>query len=650
MGKKGKKGKKKSKAQLEEEARLAAEQARIEEEERLKKEEEERILREEEEAKRKAQLEEFMKQEGERLAEETKEFEDYFKNARFVTDRHRTKVDQETEWGRFVDCVRLPDPRLKSQVMDYIRSIESEHIDTYERAFKIYEKNSGIISEVVKLRLRALDRYDDGLAAIYDSYNEQLCSATLGLLDKAAASLLQNPSEYLNEKNEIQMCKSFGHLKCGLWININKNPRVKSIDMADLGIYTEIPKSLALATAAIRIQVLPPNLMANFTSQNEDMAVGGIITFDLLSLPPTAKRTKTWTIRQVTPLSTNISKLGYPIAPAGTDPSLMRTSSENIPPIRVTCVLEDIGLIYREEQPIVGWWSEEDKSWQQEGISEVTLETMEDGRRKLSFQTTHLTALALLQRRSLSFPYVDWTLRPLGERGNSQVMLTLNTPLGDTFDFEIGEGYVKMCGPEFKECESLLNKEMNGGELLFALKEQGLNIMPQSADLKGPEAKDSEMEKATCKDLASLCSSFLIASSRWNKDAGSSACLARVSEIKDFGRTLPNDVSKIFTKEKKEPPRHVYTIHRQLKGASFVDARNNYEEYKGLPDPTDGPNLYGEVHLCVLALLSESNADGTQERYNHTAARESIELCRTASPVLTDTISSFLYGLRLCSF
>ena len=539
--------------------------------------------------------------------------------------------------------------------MDYIRSIGNEHVSSFEAVFKLCDKNASILDELTFKAHRALEKQDEVLIEQLQDYEQSLRQLSADLVDKTYAYVLQYSAKTPNEKNEFLVCKKNQGLKCGMWININKNPRVKVIEMPDLDIVAEIPKSVALATVAVRILQYPPSIAVKHVSKNKYSNVGGMMSFDLLSLPPTSKKTKTWTVRQVTHLSTNISCLSYPIAPAGTDPSLMRQNSGPIPPVRITCTLEG-KMIYKEAAPLVGWWDKETQSWEQEGISEVSLEKNEEtGAHKLSFLTTHLTKLALLQSKTLCFPYVDWFIRPLGERGSNMVMLTLSTAMGVSFEFEVGEGYVKLCSPELKELSHLVNKEMYSRELLSALKECGLNLMPvdEDADFTDLTPKDKDVEYGACEEIASICSSFLISASKWNNEAGSEVCLARISEILDFGRTMIQDLTRIFTKEKTEPPRSVSVAYKNKKGVTFVDALNRYEKYNGLPDPIDNPSIFGEIHYNMLALLEGSKTEGiagTTENYNIQAQAETLSYCRTTSPILCNTLADLLYALRIFSF
>eukprot|EP00976_Prorocentrum_cordatum_P045310 914588-Prorocentrum_minimum.AAC.1 len=84
----------------------------------------------------------------------------------------------------------------------------------------------------------------------------------------------------------------------GLWVNLAKNPRQRAVEIEELAFQVELPKSLLLASIAVRLLHVHYD---HFTpkAKNEYMAVGGVFTVDLLALPPLPKKVKGWTIRQV---------------------------------------------------------------------------------------------------------------------------------------------------------------------------------------------------------------------------------------------------------------------------------------------------------------------------------------------------------------
>lgn len=82
-------------------------------------------------------------------------------------------------------------------------------------------------------------------------------------LDAVTAHLLQHADELQNAKGEVVICAqsptgtTTQHPQCaaaklGLWVNLAKNPRFKTIQIPQLGITAELPKPLALASIAVR--------------------------------------------------------------------------------------------------------------------------------------------------------------------------------------------------------------------------------------------------------------------------------------------------------------------------------------------------------------------------------------------------------------
>lgn len=90
---------------------------------------------------------------------------------------------------------------------------------------------------------------------------------------------------------------------------------------------------------------------------------------ELLALPPPPKKVKGWTLRQVTPLSTNISLLSYPPSSglgveavpvaggaAGTTTAAL-AGTASWPALRVSYLLP-VNTVIRDNPPVVGWWDQ----------------------------------------------------------------------------------------------------------------------------------------------------------------------------------------------------------------------------------------------------------------------------------------------------
>jgi hypothetical protein len=80
---------------------------------------------------------------------------------------------------------------------------------------------------------------------------------------------VQCADEYADDKGDVLLTAQQGPLQWGLWVNTHKNPRFKLIDFGGLGMTVEIPKQLALASIALRVQVgMPPHVQCWPAQQN----------------------------------------------------------------------------------------------------------------------------------------------------------------------------------------------------------------------------------------------------------------------------------------------------------------------------------------------------------------------------------------------
>lgn len=132
-------------------------------------------------------------------------------------------------------------------------------------------------------------------------------------IDRTTAVMIQKADEHASIKGEVLFQHQHNQIKYGLWVNVTKNPRIKRVDFSSIGLSTDLPKNLALTSVAIRMMHFAFDYLAH-KSLSEYQAVGGILYMELLALPPPPKKVKGWTLRQITPLANNVSRLNYPPA------------------------------------------------------------------------------------------------------------------------------------------------------------------------------------------------------------------------------------------------------------------------------------------------------------------------------------------------
>eukprot|EP00878_Enallax_costatus_P026409 GHUV01028341.1.p1 GENE.GHUV01028341.1~~GHUV01028341.1.p1 ORF type:complete len:424 (+),score=159.44 GHUV01028341.1:283-1554(+) len=366
--KKTKEEKAAEKARKEEEARLA-------EEERLRQDEEARKVAEQHEQTRQRLLEEFKAAEAARLHQERQELVPFLQL--LLHDRAVAGQEQsaQSDWQRYLSSNPLPDPRNQPDMNDYFNSLHEnrdnrlEHVlDECEGCVNLAKDcltlaaqetmSAAAVAAVASLAagsagsnpesmdadisMMATNAEEvtvaaDARAAQYRADAEQLYQHVGQRMDAATARVLQNSDQHADDKGDVLLAAQQGPLQWGLWVNTYKNPRFKLIDFSGLGMTVEIPKQIALASVALRVQRRPHSGLqqhpGNSTTSNSDTAgaaadpqqansssclapLGGILQVDLLTLPPAAKQSKDWTIRQVS-LQLESSQSQPPASAAG---------------------------------------------------------------------------------------------------------------------------------------------------------------------------------------------------------------------------------------------------------------------------------------------------------------------------------------------
>ncbi|XRB02501.1 cancer susceptibility candidate protein 1 [Pycnococcus provasolii] len=643
MGKKGG-GKAAKKAAAAEAARLAAEAeaARLEEE-RLKREEIERKEREEQERIRAEQEAERLHIEGERLDQEREELAGWtstFQGSLATSERARL---EQLAWERYLKCSHLPNPSSEAELSGFVsRVLEAADVDL-DSVLAACEEHEEVVEEAYQQMLNAMLAGDTAKVAFLLEQQRRLRELTQTRLDRVTAHILQHSDEYANDKGECQVSSISDNVRCAIWVNYTKNPRTKAVEFPELDFYIELPKSLALASVALRLTHTEYDAVGEGREADEWRAVGGVFSVDLLSLPPGPKKARGWTVRLLTALAFAIQRLPYPIPIPGQE------TPADPPPMGVTFPLRRPLALMDKENPKIGWWDAEKGAWSQSGITEVQYD---EDTNMISFFTTKLTSLALIQSRTQLFPYRGWFLRPVIKRFDPDFMavelrLLCGLPMGELV-IEIHEDHVLLKEPQLDELKHLLDKPIeNPRELLRYLSELGIYLLPEERDatFAGCVTKELDAEEAFCFDLGLLSLNYLLASSKFNQyPAPRNECLARVSEIFDFGRTARSECDKVFTKEKTgaEDRQTVQTYVRYAKGGQLLKNTLN-RQYKERRDSygkrPDEECLVTQVHANPVICFK-----------GQTRREETLEEVETTSPQLVAKVQHTLLALRVASF
>ncbi|XP_063960514.1 dynein axonemal intermediate chain 7-like isoform X1 [Lytechinus pictus] len=256
--------------------------------------------------------------------------------------------------------------------------------------------------------------------------------------------------------------------------------------------------------------------------------LGGVIHFDLLTMPPQPKIVKSWIMTQDTPnelkrypYGSDGVKLGASLSGTMTmgqtmDPkAAAATEALGAPPLGVTVKLPD-NVLFSEEPQMVYWW-DEGKQWRLDGFHDVKYEQEE---RLLSFKTIKFGPLACIQDKHINMPFQSWELFPLGVNHARftiiAAILEVEIEIKDHLCCfrQAGESDPK------PELESISNKWMEPPQLIETMKKAGVNVFPEEDSKKYVSVcdKDEQTEGAAYDQMALTASHFAYSWSKWNAE------------------------------------------------------------------------------------------------------------------------------------
>eukprot|EP00946_MAST-07B_sp_MAST-7B-sp1_P005369 g5369.t1 len=644
MGKK-KKGKKKSKEELEAERLLREEEARIAAELEAKRLEEERIAAA---AAHKARQEFLTGQRAAELARLRSEQDESVQELTEFTTR-LANVEAETnadmDWVRYVECSRMPNPYNEAELNTFMDEWLSDDVLDLKKNLATCMELEVVAKDLSSFTSKAKGRGEQEKADMYSYYAGKIRDTELKKIDYATSELLANTAKYTNEKNECKISATLKSLKYGLWVNVALKPfRLKVVDFSGTGIVVDIPKPVALHSVAIRIVYHPASHVSGIgKAAGTDVPVGGVLHLDMLEMPPAVRQVKGWTMRQITDLSTDVGRMLYP--PGATDPS----ASSNAPPLRVKCVVPK-GVVVPSELRM-GWWDKLSCKWVEDGISEPTFE---EETRLLSFHTTKLCSIAMIQPRHIDLPITNWWIRP---RAQNVATFCLE---GGRFEVQIDieGGNCTLRSPSRPEFEHLLGIPFSGsGRLFEALKECGINLCPSDDDAANCslpstagepiQIKDPTLEELVERDVCTIASAFAISGSKHNQGHGRNQCVFRIQEAEFDDGAGVEDESKtdqegewktvLYAVDSKVDELEVEVNEPQLiSGVKCLFVKGSPEDGSGEFDDT--PEAAAETHAYLKYCLAGK------------CTPEALENMAAATPLFTQTICSILHLTRAFSF
>eukprot|EP00698_Gefionella_okellyi_P026002 TRINITY_DN977_c0_g1_i1.p1 TRINITY_DN977_c0_g1~~TRINITY_DN977_c0_g1_i1.p1 ORF type:complete len:678 (-),score=138.77 TRINITY_DN977_c0_g1_i1:1937-3970(-) len=499
-GAKGKKGSGKSLKQRKAEAARKAEEDRIraelEEQERLERERREHLA-----AERRAKEEELQRQQEEaaRRTSEASQLSLLLQTRAALLQDLEHGLFEKAFWQKYIACRRQPDASSEAAVNTFARVWEETPVVTLAGLAQDCVAAVELAVDVDIQLARSSDRQDAERCASLGASQATLYSRLPDRVDQFTTFVLQRADAFSNAKNECQLSVATPLFEFGLWANIQKTARTKSVDFPDLKFTMEFPKSFIHLNIAIRYMYSAINTLGSCVGRL--LPVGGIMYLELLQLPPAPKHVKTWTVRPV--VSNSVVRVPYPAVPG--DATAIQVTAV---PLHVSVHVPDTCVVADAHTPRVAWWSEQTRTWCEDDVTDVRYDS---STRALSFLTLHLTSLAVVQDRLSLFPLRSWMVYPIGR--NSAVFV-ISTSQMDVKIRISEEGCVLL-----DHVTTATAVPVSPGVLLKKMTTLGLNLVPGDDLTEVPDAtlKDTSLETDLCTDISLCCAAFAVSSSRWNR-------------------------------------------------------------------------------------------------------------------------------------
>jgi len=647
MPKKGGKAAKKAEeaARKAEEERLAAivEAERLERE-RLEMQEEERRLAEEKRM--------WLEAETKRLEEEKMGLEDFLtERSRLLLLEEKKKLEAE-EWTSFMNCTHLPDVRKEADLSSYVVLWEEDVEPDLHRCLAQAQEAINVTTALEGLVAQAQAVKDEELTTKYRDYISRLDKLIVDKIDFATAHTLEHLDKHTTKDNTCQLSMNNALLRFGLWVNIAKNLRLKSIEYPELGLTTDIPRPIILQTVAVRMIHYRRDPYSPF-ELGDYFTIGGVLVIEVLEVPerprvvkahvPDVKDAGTWNMIRITETSGTVVRQPYPVV----DP--VTRIVQSAPPMQVNYTIPADVMLPEGSMPRVGRWNPELEGgkggWDEDGINndDIQISSNEDGTKVITFQTMHLTAVAVLQSRWACFPYKSWILQPMAP---NRAMLLVQTN-GINVKFEIGVGVARLLEPTLPGLAALRNNWNPPMQLLQLLRHHGVNLIPcdddaakiskdVGVDMKAC-IKQRSLEDSVCLGLSMLTPAFAISNSRVNPGLNPNEVVARVATCIDY-QSAP-------LKPDSEGWRSLLFRDHELQYCTMLEATAETATHGSEGQILDDegvnyapPTVGVETKAFPLSVIREK-ADGS-----------TVTRCADSSPSFTEAVRVMMDTMRLFSF
>lgn len=418
------------------------------------------------------------------------------------------------------------------------RASVEQHLDVCVQAVQL-------VHTVQEAADEAVTRQKADLVAMHTRHQAEINEAILEALDTITCVVLSHLDVFFegDEEAVLRLAPTDTHnpaIRFGLWMrNVEKSRvNVSSIKYPELGIIIEpkdssspqLPRDLGLqvreniSIRAMQFNFDPLSVLTPPSVGQEFYALDCVVVLESLTCPDRPKKVAEWTCRLEAPGGPReLHRNEYPpkdkagggaaAAAGGVNPGGDHT-------MKVTFeVPETVAL--RSRQPIIGRWNPTTRLWDPCSTGRLGPDALS---RRVSFLTSDLTALALVQEKGFDVPYERWQLYPSGV---DQVMLVLEgrhredtNSRGVELRVLVREQECCLLGPDERELGHIRGKWLAPLTLLRLLSKAGYNFLLSDADaefIPSVLPRTSALETKAYFDMSLFCLTHSFASTRHNR-------------------------------------------------------------------------------------------------------------------------------------
>ncbi|KAI9342888.1 hypothetical protein BDR26DRAFT_1006555 [Obelidium mucronatum] len=489
-----------------------------------------------------------------RLEEEIRQQELRAKKERELREQREREAFEAlfNQWKRFLECSILPDPLNEPELNTYLSLWGEEPVGN---------DDDPSLQGIIDALPNAEKLCNEIMLAVSIECDNQNLPGQLNLRmqlntmrqliiskwDLVTCRIMQHYDHFNVESNEnFHFAETTENYIYGVWGNLTRNPRHKTIEYSNIKLAMTLPKPISLASVAIRMLYQSGfTAAAPFFYQDTDQhmsVVGGVLFLDLFEMPEAPRVVSSFAIRQILSPDGKLKYIQYPFKKTATEAAEEEGDKDgladlNVWPAQISYDIFPDCFIHKASAKMMSWDSEQ-MCWSDENVGDVEI-NIENG--AIKFKTTQFRPTAFVQKTYAEFPFQDWSIEPIGK---SRALFKIQGCQNE-LQFEVFDGKCRLISP----MTAFLEKSMDGKwftpSLFFMqLSQVGLNYTgPQSlrgidvdpAVLKGPV-----LEQLAVKGIGLCAQLFAVKRSPSNKQLANTKLSLQIQQVNN-GQTVSDD-------------------------------------------------------------------------------------------------------------